>query len=103
MLHYSLKIGNACLHWVRFFIRWSTTQPGGMRHPREMGVRDVKAFLSMIVNAKLASASNESHTTQGLTLNSQRLVMAQGSGCSIVGAAKKGSDPFTQTLCRFGL
>ncbi|MCY1536582.1 integron integrase [compost metagenome] len=40
-MHYSLKTEKAYLYWVRFFIRWSATQPSGMRHPRDMGVADV--------------------------------------------------------------
>jgi hypothetical protein len=93
MLRYSVKTENACLHWVRFFIRWSATQPGGMRRPRDTVVQDVEAFLSVIANAKLGSGSNESHTTQGPTLNIQCLVMAQDTGCAIVGAVR--ADLFT--------
>ena len=44
-LHYSLKMEKAYLHWVRFFIRWNATQPGGMRHPRDMGKTEIEAFL----------------------------------------------------------
>jgi uncharacterized protein YfbU (UPF0304 family) len=46
--HYSLKTEKAYLDWIRFFIRWSATQPGGMRHPRDMSVAEVEAFLSML-------------------------------------------------------
>lgn len=56
-LHYSLKTEKSYLYWVRFFIRWSATQPGGMRHPRDMGVADVDAFLSMMANERKVSAS----------------------------------------------
>ena len=56
-LHYSLKTEKACLYWVRFFVRWSATQPGGMRHPRDMSAHDVEAFLSMIANERRASAA----------------------------------------------
>ncbi|MFN5178332.1 phage integrase N-terminal SAM-like domain-containing protein, partial [Limnohabitans sp.] len=31
--HYSLKTEKAYLYWIRFFIRWSAMQSGGMRHP----------------------------------------------------------------------
>ena len=30
-MHYSLKTEKACLYWARFFVRWSASQPGGMR------------------------------------------------------------------------
>lgn len=36
-LHYSLKTEKAYLYWICFFIRWSATQGGGMRHPHDMG------------------------------------------------------------------
>ncbi len=56
-LHYSLKTEKAYLYWIRFFIRWSAAQAGSMRHPREMGVADVEAFLSMLANERKVSAS----------------------------------------------
>ena len=56
-LHYSLKTEKAYLYWTRFFIRWSATQPGGMRHPRDMGAKEVEAFLSMMANERKVSAS----------------------------------------------
>jgi site-specific recombinase XerD len=56
-LHYSLKTEKAYLYWIRFFIRWNATQPGGMRHPRDMGAKEVEAFLSMMANERKASAS----------------------------------------------
>ena len=56
-LHYSLKTEKAYLYWIRFFIRWSAAQTGSMRHPREMGVADVEAFLSMLANERKVSAS----------------------------------------------
>ena len=58
-MHYSLKTEMAYLYWVRFFIRWSATQPGGMRHPRDMGVVDVELFLSMMANERKVSASTQ--------------------------------------------
>jgi len=79
--------------WCDFFICWSATQPGGIRHPRDVGVQDVKAFLSVMANAKLASASNEAHTTPRPHAQQQRLVMAQGTGGAIVSAVR--ADFFT--------
>lgn len=65
-MHYSLKTEKAYLYWVRFFIRWSATQAGGMRHPREMGVADVEAFLSMMANERKASASTHNQALSAL-------------------------------------
>jgi hypothetical protein len=58
-MHYSLKTEKAYLYWARFFIRWSATQPGGMRHPRDMGVQDVEAFLSMMAKECKLFASTQ--------------------------------------------
>ncbi len=65
-LHYSLKTENAYLYGVRFFVRWSATQPGGMRHPRDMGVLDVEAFLSMMANERKVSASTHSQALSAI-------------------------------------
>lgn len=54
-MHYSHKTEKAYIYWIRFFIRWSATQPGGMRHPRDMGAGDI-AFLSMLANDRKVSA-----------------------------------------------
>lgn len=55
--HYSFKTENDYLYWIRFFIRWCATRLGDMRHPRELGVADVEAFLSMLANERKVSAS----------------------------------------------
>ena len=47
-LHYSLSTEKVYLHWVKFFVRWQAQQPGGMRHPRDMGAPEVEAFLTML-------------------------------------------------------
>jgi Phage integrase, N-terminal SAM-like domain len=45
-LHYSLSTETTYVHWVKFFVRWHGRNSGGpMRHPREMGAREVEAFL----------------------------------------------------------
>lgn len=56
-LHYSLKTEKAYLYWIRFFILWSAAQGAGMRHPRDMGAKEVEAFLSMLANVRKVSAS----------------------------------------------
>jgi integron integrase len=55
-LHYSLKTEKAYLYWVKFFILWCAKQ-GGMRHPKEMGVTEVEAFLTMLANERQVSPS----------------------------------------------
>jgi site-specific recombinase XerD len=65
-MHYSLKTEKAYLYWVRFFVRWSATRPGGMRHPRDMGVLDVGAFLSMMANERKVSASTHNQALSAI-------------------------------------
>ena len=63
--HDSLKTEKAYLYWIRFFIRWSAKQ-GGIRHPRDMGMVDVEAFLSMLANERKVSASTHNQTLSAL-------------------------------------
>jgi site-specific recombinase XerD len=65
-MHYSLKTEKAYLYWIRFFISWSATQSGGMRHPRELVVADVEAFLSMLANERKVSASTHNQALSAL-------------------------------------
>jgi hypothetical protein len=65
-LHYSLKTEKDYLYWIRFFIRWSAMQSSGMRHPRELGVADVEAFLSMLANERKVSASTHNQALSAL-------------------------------------
>jgi hypothetical protein len=61
-LHYSIKTEKNYVYWARFFIRWS-----GLRHPREMGVVEVEAFLTYLANSRKVSVC-----TPTLTLPCQR-------------------------------
>ena len=65
-LHYSLKTEKAYLYWIRFFIRWSGAQSAGMRHPRDMGVAEVEAFLVMVANERKVSASTHNQALSAL-------------------------------------
>lgn len=65
-LHYSLKAEKAYLYWVRFFIRWNAAQGGSMRHPRDMGVTEVEAYLSMLANERKVSASTHNQALSAL-------------------------------------
>jgi integron integrase len=59
--HYSLSTERSYAHWVRAFIRFH-----GLRHPREMGVREVEAFLSHLANQREASASTHKQALAAL-------------------------------------
>jgi integrase len=65
-MHYSLKTEKAYLYWIRFYIRWSATQPGDMRQPRDMSVAEVEAFLSMLANERKVPASTHNQALSAL-------------------------------------
>ena len=60
-LHYSLATEKAYLYWVRFFIRWH-----GLRHPRDMGVKEVEAFLTMMATKRKVSAATHNQALSAL-------------------------------------
>lgn len=45
--HYSLQTGKAYVYWARFLVLWAGSQ-GAMRHPRDISVAEVEAFLIML-------------------------------------------------------
>ncbi|MDF3036158.1 MAG: integron integrase family protein [Paucimonas sp.] len=59
--HYSLSTEKNYLYWIRFFIRWSD-----MKHPRDMGVTEVEAFLAMLATARRVSASTHNQALSAL-------------------------------------
>jgi site-specific recombinase XerD len=53
--HYSIKTEIAYVYWVRRYIRFHK-----LRHPREMGSREVEAFLTHLVNdARCATSTHK--------------------------------------------
>lgn len=52
--HYSIRTEQTYVHWVARFIRFS-----GMRHPREMGAREVTAFLSALATELDVAAATQ--------------------------------------------
>ena len=59
--HYSLSTERSYAYWVRSYIRFH-----GLRHPREMGGREVEAFLSHVANQRGASASTHKQALSAL-------------------------------------
>lgn len=60
-LHYSLRTEKAYVYWVRMFVRWS-----GMRHPRDMGEPEVRAFLTMLATQRRVSSSTHNQALSAL-------------------------------------
>lgn len=51
-LHYSIRTEEAYLYWIRLYFRWS-----GVRHPAQMGVDEVRAFLTYLAVDRTVSVS----------------------------------------------
>ena len=64
-LHYSLNTEKTYLYWVKFFVRWHG-RGGVMRHPREMGAREVAAFLTMLAVERKVSASTHNQALSAI-------------------------------------
>lgn len=60
-LHYSLQTEEAYVYWVKFFIRWH-----GLRHPREMGAKEVEAFLVMLARRSDITPSSQQQALNAL-------------------------------------
>jgi len=60
-LHYALRTEEAYVYWVRQFIRWHD-----LRHPRDMGLPEVEAFLSHLANDRHVSPSTHRQALSAL-------------------------------------
>lgn len=59
--HYSIRTEEAYVHWTRAFIRFH-----GLRHPREMGAREVTAYLSHLVTERDVAAATQQQALSAL-------------------------------------
>ncbi len=64
-LHYSLSTEKTYLYWVRFFILWHGRNHK-MTHPRDMGAKEVEAFLTMLATERKVSASTHNQALSAL-------------------------------------
>lgn len=71
-LHYSLRTEKAYVYWARMFVRWS-----GMRHPRDMGEPEVKAFLTMLATQRGVSSSTHNQALSALLFLYREVLGAQ--------------------------
>jgi len=59
--HYSIRTEQAYVHWISAFIRFH-----GMRHPRDMGAREVTAYLSHLASERDVAASTQRQALSAL-------------------------------------
>ncbi|MFN5939281.1 MAG: integron integrase [Polaromonas sp.] len=64
-LHYSLSTEKTYLYWIRFYVRWHGRN-GKMTHPRDMGAKQVEAFLTMLATERKVSASTHNQALSAL-------------------------------------
>ena len=64
-LHYSLSTEKTYLYWVRLFILWHG-RTHKMTHPRDMGAKEVEAFLTMLATERKVSASTHNQALSAL-------------------------------------
>ena len=60
-LHYSIRTEEAYVHWVRAFVRFH-----GLRHPKQMGADEVRAFLSWLAVERRVSVSTHRQALSAL-------------------------------------
>src|SRR2546428_9526188 len=61
--HYSRRTEEAYVFWVRRYVR-----SGGLRHPGDLGPRDVREFLTALAERERLSAASQSQAASALVL-----------------------------------
>ena len=64
-LHCSLSTEKTYLYWIRFYVRWHGRN-GTRTHPRDMGAKQVEAFLTMLASERKVSASTHKQALSAL-------------------------------------
>ena len=64
-LHCSLSTEKTYLYWIRFYVRWHGRN-GTRTHPRDMGAKQVEAFLTMLASERKLSASTHNQALSAL-------------------------------------
>lgn len=65
----ALNTAQAYWHWCAAFIRWS-----GMRHPKDLGLSDVEAFLNYLVNTKNCASGTQAQAQHALRFMYRRVL-----------------------------
>lgn len=61
-LHYSSRTEQAYVHWVRAFVHFH-----GLRHPKELGIKEVELFLVHLASERQVAASTHKQALSALT------------------------------------
>ena len=104
--HYSLRTEEAYVQWVRRFLKFhrvktSTPLPGRggegewqWRHPRELGVAEVVAFLNHLANVESVAAATQNQALNALSfLYTQVLRLELGELGEVLAASKRRRVP----------
>jgi integron integrase len=66
LAHFSPRTEKAYVDWVRRFVRYQAAQSGGLRHPRDMGEREVVAFLTYLAADRGLSSATQAQASAAL-------------------------------------
>ena len=62
--HYARRTEKAYIHWIKRYIYFYRTENGEFRHPADMGVPEVEAFLTHLAVERKVSASTQNPCTE---------------------------------------
>jgi integron integrase len=90
--HYSRRTEQAYVHWVGRFVRFA-----GLRHPRELGDRDVAAFLTDLAVRGRVSAATQNQALAALLFLYRHVLSRPVTGDGIVRARPSARVPVVLT------
>jgi integron integrase len=64
--HYSIHTEQSYVDWVRRFILFHKTKQGFIRHPKDMGVPEIEAFLTYLAVKRKVAASTQNQALSAL-------------------------------------
>jgi integron integrase len=89
LLHYSARTEEAYVAWVRRFVKFC-----GLRHPRDLGSSDVRAFLSHLAERERLSAASQNQAASALAFLYERVLGRRlGSTGSALAGAVRAKEP----------
>ena len=83
-LHYSLRTEQAYVHWVRAFVHFH-----GLRHPAELGAKEVEGFLTWLAVERGVSASTHAQALSALLFLYQKVLRQTVPWLSDIGHPKR--------------